>query len=117
MTSTTTSPVKRHWSAVAKALNEAITEAMNEFGEQHGCRPLQWYLPEVNGFDRGDVIGFPGPVGQDPAAGLLVTEQWANLLGLVQLTDEVRGYRSWLGIAGSLRIEIWCRATGMAATS
>ena len=115
---TTTSPVlQRHWSAVAKALNEAITTAMNEFGDGHGCRPMQWYLPEVNGFDRGDVIGFPGAVGPDPAGGLLVTEQWANLLGLVQLTDEVRGYRSWLGIAGSLRIEIWCRAEITAVTS
>ena len=46
---------------MAKALNEAITAAMNEFGDRHGCRPMQWYLPEVNGFDRGDVIGFPGP--------------------------------------------------------
>jgi hypothetical protein len=115
---TTTSPVlKRHWSAVVRALNEAITAAMNEFGGRHGCRPMQWYLPEVNGFDRGDVIGFPGPVGQDPADGLLVTEQWPNLLGLVLLTDEVRGYRSWLGIAGSLRIEIWCRANITAGAS
>ena len=48
-----------HGTAVVKALNEAITATMNEFGDRHGCGPLYWYLREVNGFDRGDVIGFP----------------------------------------------------------
>ena len=100
-----------HGSAVVKALNEAITATMNEFGDRHGCRPLHWYLPEFHSLDRGDVIGFPGaPNDQDTLPGLRTAEAWARLLGLVERDDEVAGYRSWTGTAGTSRIEIWCRA-------
>ena len=99
-----------HGTAVVKALNEAITATMNEFGDRHGCGPLYWYLREVNGFDRGDVIGFPGgPSDHEPVAGMRLSEAWAGLLGLVERDDEIPGYRSWTGTAGSSRIEIWCR--------
>ena len=99
-----------HGTAVVKALNEAITATMNEFGGRHGCGPMHWYLREVNGFDRGDVIGFPGgPNDHDPVAGMRLSEAWAVLLGLVERDDEINGYRSWTGTAGSSRIEIWCR--------
>jgi hypothetical protein len=99
-----------HGSVVVKALNEAITVTMNEFGDRHGCAPLHWYLREVNGFDRGDVVGFPGgPNDHEPAAGMRLSEAWTVLLGLVERDDEINGYRSWTGAAGSSRIEIWCR--------
>ena len=95
---------------VVKALNEAITTTMNDFGDRNGCGPMHWYLREVNGFDRGDVIGFPGgPNDHEPAAGMRLIEAWAGLLGLVERDDEINGYRSWTGTAGSSRIEIWCR--------
>ena len=95
---------------MVQTLNDAITAAMNELGDRHGRRPLNWYLREVNGFDRGDVIGFPGgPNDHDPAAGMRLSEAWAGLLGLVERDDEINGYRSWTGTAGSSRIEIWCR--------
>lgn len=78
---TTSSPARSgRGSAVVIALNEAITAAMNEFGDRHGCRPMHWYLPEVNGFDRGDVIGFPGPTEQEPAAAVQLAQAWATLL-------------------------------------
>ena len=100
-----------HGSVLVKALNEAITATMNDFGGRHGCGPMHWYLREVNGFDRGDVIGFPGgPNDHDTAAGMQLAEAWAGLLGLVERDDEVAGYRSWTGTAGTSRIEIWCRA-------
>ena len=99
-----------HGSVLVKALNEAITATMNEFGDRHGLGPMHWYLREVNGFDRGDVIGFPGgPNDHEPAAGMQLAEAWALLLGLVERDDEINGYRSWTGTAGSSRIEIWCR--------
>ena len=45
---------------------------------------MHWYLREVNGFDRGDVIGFPGgPNDQDTLPGIRLTESWAQLLGLI----------------------------------
>ena len=97
--------------AVVKALNAAITAAMKEVGDRHGCRPLRWYLSEVGGFDRGNVIGFPGPDYGDPAGGVWVAEQWATLLGLVEQANEGPRYRSWLGLVGTSRVEIWCRAT------
>jgi len=109
---TTSSPARTgQGSAVVKVLNEAITAAMNGFGARHGCRPMHWYLPEVNGFDRGDVIGFPGPSEGDLADGVRVAQQWATLLGLTEWATETPGYRSWLGIAGTSRVEIWCRTT------
>ena len=99
-----------HGSVLVKALNEAITATMNDFGGRHGCGPMHWYLREVNGFDRGDVIGFPGgPNDHEPAAGMRLSEAWAVLLGLVERDDEINGYRSWTGTPGSSRIEIWCR--------
>jgi hypothetical protein len=99
-----------HGSVVVQALNEAITATMNEFGGRHGCAPLHWYLREVNGFDRGDVIGFPGgPSEQSPTVDVRVAEVWARVLGLAERDDEVAGYRSWTGTAGTSRIEIWCR--------
>ena len=108
---TTSSPARtRHGLAVVKVLNEAITTAMNGFGDRHGCRPMHWYLPEVNGFDRGDVIGFPGPARGDRAHGVRVAQAWAHLLDLAERADEMAGYRSWLGTVGSSRIEIWCKA-------
>ena len=108
---TTSSPARtRHGLAVVKVLNEAITTAMNGFGERHGCRPMHWYLPEVNGFDRGDVIGFPGPTKNARADGVRVAQAWARLLDLAERADEMAGYRSWLGTVGSSRIEIWCKA-------
>ena len=108
---TTSSPARtRHGLAVVKVLNEAITTAMNGFGDRHGCRPMHWYLPEVNGFDRGDVIGFPGPTGDDRAAGVRVAQAWAHLLDLAERVDEMPCYCSWLGAVGSSRIEIWCKA-------
>ena len=62
MTRTTTTPEQNGvGSAAVQAVNEAITAAMQEFGDRHGCRPMQWYLSEVNGFYRGDVIGLPRP--------------------------------------------------------
>ena len=97
--------------AVVKALNAAITETMKDFGDRYGCRLLHWYLSEVNGFDRGDVIGFPGPSEGDPADGVRVAQQWATLLGLTEWATETPGYRSWLGLAGTSRVEIWCRTT------
>lgn len=103
--------------AVAEALNEALRVAMNEFGDRHGCRPMQWYLPEVNGFDRGGVIGFPGAPMYDTMAGAQVAEQWATVLGLAEQVDGLRGYRSWLGESGRIRIEIWCRAAATAVAS
>jgi hypothetical protein len=96
---------------LVRTLNEAVTAAMNELGNRHGCRPMNWYLPEVNGFDRGDVIGFPGPDIDEPAHGVLVAERWATLLGLAEQANESGRYRSWVGVAGTSRIEIWCRAT------
>ena len=108
---TTSSPARtRHGLAVVTALNEAITTAMNGFGDRHGCRPMHWYLPEVNGFDRGDVIGFPGPTKDDRADGVRVAQAWARLLGLAERADEMAGYRSWLGTVDGSRIEIWCKA-------
>ena len=95
--------------AVVKALNAAITAAMKDFGDRHGCRPMHWYLSEVNGFDRGDVIGFPGPSEGDPADGVRVAQQWATLLGLSEWATETPGYRSWLGLVSSSRFEICCR--------
>lgn len=95
--------------AVVKALNTAITTAMEEFGEGHGCRPLHWYLSEVTGFDRGDVIGFPGPNERDRAGGVRTAQAWAALLGLTERAEESPGYRSWLGTAGTSRFEIWCK--------
>ena len=97
--------------AVVKALNAAITAAMKEFGDRHGCRPMNWYLSEVNGFDRGEVIGFPGPSEGDPADGIRVAQQWATLLGLAEWANETPGYRCWVGLAGTSRVEIWCRTT------
>ena len=96
--------------AVVKALNAAITAAMKEFGEGHGCGPMRWYLSEDNGFDRGDVVGFPGPDYGAAADGVRVAQQWATLLGLTERASEMPGYRSWLGLAGTSRVEIWCRA-------
>src|SRR6478752_2166416 len=110
-TTTTTSARKGVGAAVVKALNEAITAAMKEFGDRHGCRPMYWYLSEVNGFDRGDVIGFPGPSEGDPADGVRVAQQWAALLGLSEWATETPGYRSWLGLVGTSRVEIWCRTS------
>ena len=108
---TTSSPARTgHGSVVVTAVNEAITAAMNGFGARHGCRPLHWYLPEVNGFDRGDVIGFPGPAKDERAHGVRVAQAWATLLGLAERADEMAGYRSWLGTVGGSRIEIWCKA-------
>ena len=109
---TMSSPARtRHGSVVVvKVLNEAITAAMNGFGDRHGCRPMHWYLPEVNGFDRGDVMGFPGPAKDDRADGVRVAQAWACLLGLAERADEMAGYRSWLGTVGGSRIEIWCKA-------
>jgi hypothetical protein len=98
-------------SAVVKALNTAITAAMTELADRHGCQPMNWYLSEVNGFDRGDVIGFPGPSEGDPADGIRVAQQWATLLGLPEWANETPGYRSWVGLAGTSRIEIWCRTS------
>ena len=114
---TTTAARGGHGSAAVRSLNEAITAAMNEFGDRLGCRPMHWYLREVNGFDRGYVIGFPGPTDDDPADGLEVAQRWASLLGLAEQDDETPGYRSWLGTAGTSRIEIWCRAAAMAGAS
>ena len=118
MTTTTTTIAKTSASArnslgagVVKALNAAITAAMKDFGDRHGCRPLHWYLSEVNGFDRGDVIGFPGPSEGDPADGVRLAQQWATLLGLPEWATETPGYRSWVGLAGTSRVEIWCRTT------
>jgi len=107
---TTSSPARTGQAPVVTALNEAITAAMNGFGDRHGCQPLHWYLPEVNGFDRGDVIGFPGPAKDERAHGVRVAQAWATLLGLAERADEMAGYRSWLGTVGSSRIEIWCKA-------
>ena len=108
---TTSSPARAgQGSVVVTALNEAITAAMNGFGDRHGCRPMHWYLPEVNGFDRGDVIGFPGPTKDDQADGVRVAQAWARLLDLAERADEMAGYRSWLGTVGGSRIEIWCKA-------
>ena len=42
--------------------------------------------------------------------GVRVAQAWATLLGLDERVNEMPGYRSWLGIVGSSRIEIWCRA-------
>ena len=98
-------------SVVVKTLNTAITAAMREFGDRHGCRPMQWYLSEANGLDRGDVIGFPGPSQGDPGDAVRVARQWATLLGLPEWVNEMPGYRSWLGLVGTTRVEIWCRAT------
>ena len=110
MTTTSSPACTRNGLAVVTALNEAITAAMNGFGDRHGCRPMHWYLPEVNGFDRGDVIGFPGPTKDDRADGVRVAQAWAHLLDLAERADEMPGYRSWLGAVGSSRIEIWCKA-------
>ena len=110
-TKTSASPRNSLGPVVVKALNAAITAAMKEFGDSLGCRPLNWYLSEVNGFDRGDVIGFPGPSVGDPADGVRVAQQWATLLGLAEWTTETPGYRSWLGLAGTSRVEIWCRTS------
>ena len=108
---TTSCPARTgHGPVVMTALNEAITAAMNGLGARHGCRPMHWYLPEVNGFDRGDVIGFPGPTKDDRAVGVRVAQAWARLLDLGERADEMAGYRSWLGTVGSSRIEIWCKA-------
>ena len=108
---TTSCPARTgHGPVVMTALNEAITAAMNGLGARHGCRPMHWYLPEVNGFDRGDVIGFPGPTQDDRADGVRVAQAWARLLDLGERADEMAGYRSWLGTVGSSSIEIWCKA-------
>ena len=111
MTGTTGASARNSLGAVVvRTLNEAVTAAMNELGNSHGCRPMRWYLPEVNGFDRGDVIGFPGPDYGAAADGVRVAQQWATLLGLTERASEMPGYRSWLGLAGTSRVEIWCRA-------
>ena len=107
----TTAAQKGRESEVMKTVNAAITRAMNRFGSQHGCPPMQWYLPGVYGLDRGDVIGFPGPERTATKEGLLIVQRWADLLGLHERADEMPGYRSWLGLAGTCRIEIWTRTT------
>ena len=112
MTRATTTPEQNGvGSAAVQAVNEAITAAMKEFGDRHGCRPMHWHLSEVNSFYRGDVIGFPGSSEGDPQDGVRVAQQWASLLGLDEWVNEMPGYRSWLGLVGTSRVEIWCRAT------
>ena len=98
----------RQGSAVITAVNEAITTTMTTFGARYGCPPLRWYLPELDGLDRGDVIGHPG-ADLDPAEGLRVALQWATLFGLAERAAEPAGFRSWNGCVGSSRIEIWCK--------
>ena len=98
-------------SAAVQVLNEAITAAMREFGVRHGCGPMHWHLSEVNGFYRGEVIGFPGSSEGDLQDGVRVAQQWATLLGLDEWVNEMSGYRSWLGVVGTSRVEIWCRTT------
>ncbi len=110
--STRTSKVEldERGATVVAVLNEAITAAMNEFGDRHGCRPLNWYLREVHGYDRGDVVGFPSP-SVEPADALRLVQRWADLLGMTEHPDGATGYRYWLGTAAhKSRIEIWCKA-------
>ena len=111
MTATTPKPsLDKRGSAVVQTLNDAITAAMNELGDRHGCRPLNWYLREIHGFDRGDVVGFPKS-DEEPADALRLVQQWATVLDLVEEPDGTTGYRTWLGtVAHRNRIEIWCKA-------
>ena len=91
-------------------MNEAITAAMREFGTGTDAGRCTG-TGEVNSFYRGDVIGFPGSSEGDPQDGVRVAQQWATLLGLDEWVNEMPGYRSWLGLVGHHRVEIWCRAT------
>ena len=82
-------------------LSAAIEGVMNRLGAGLGLSPLFWSLCR-----DGELGGFPGDDGVELA------QRWAAALGLGEPSDELGGFRSWRGVVGVYRVEIFVRVEG-----
>lgn len=85
---------------LVERLSAAVEGAMNALGAGLGLPPLFWSLRR-----DGELGGFPGDDGVDIAA------RWAAALDLDAPADEL-GFRSWRGVVGVYRVEIFVRVEG-----
>lgn len=82
-------------------LSAAVESAMNMVGAGLGLPPLFWSLRR-----DGELGGFPGD------DGVVIAQRWAAALGLGEPSDELGGFRSWRGVVGVYRVEIFVRVDG-----
>jgi hypothetical protein len=86
-------------------INDGVSTSFNQYGAGHGLAPLAW---KISGAD--DVtLEATHPDGRShPDAGALC-QDWASLLGFVELLDSAdEGFRSWYAAAGGWQVEIHC---------
>ncbi len=91
---------------IASILSDAVTVAMNKFGEVRGLPPLTWRVNDYNGQLRG------WPLYQrTPAEEMAAVECWAEALGLerkkpVALTDGMHVH-AWTGEVDGYSVYIY----------